>query len=258
MFRLRLPDKLATFEANPDSILTSILPLLVTALRMTPRCPSRPGVGNILSTFSSVDFSVASSLSLPDMCSWFAAQDMLSLLECLLSVGISRPRKVLPAVSTLRIACGGDLEPGLTMECPLPLLELFLLLPWRSRERWKFIKLLIADCPAQPLPGLGCGPPSKGVANLFTCGVIKIVSSMSSASMRSSSLELLPDESVPSMLTLPSELDTRELALLLMLLLFMDSRPPQKWEPLLLLGIFIARPVMVGEVSGDDCSARVE
>lgn len=246
---------LTKFEVNLDSILTSILPLLVTALRMTPRCPSRPGVDSILSTFSSVDFSAPSSLSLPDICSWFAAQVMLSLLERVLSVGVSRPRKAPPAVSILRIAGGGDLEPGLTRECPLPLLELFLLLPCRSRERWKFIKLLIADCPAQPLPGLGCGPPSKGVANLFTCGVTNIESSMSSASMRSSSLELLPDESVPSMLTLPKELDTRELVLIL---IFVDSRPPQKWEPLLLLGIFIARPVMVGEVSGDDCSARVE
>jgi hypothetical protein len=158
------------------------------------------------------------------MCSWFAAQVILSLLECVLSAGISRVlRKVLPVVSIVRIVGGGDLEPGLTIECPLPLLELFLLLPCRSRERWKFIRLLIADCPAQPLPGLACGPPSNGVANLFTCGVTKIESSISSASMRSSSLELLPDESVPIMLMLPRELDTREPGLL-----FMASRPPQK------------------------------
>jgi hypothetical protein len=115
------------------------------------------------------------------------------------------------------------------------------------------MRLLIADCPFQPFPGLGCGPPSKGVASLFTWGVTRIESSISSASIRSSSLELLPEESVHIMLTLPRELDTREPALL-----FIDSRPPQKWEPLLLLGIFIARPVIVGEVSGEDRSASVE
>jgi hypothetical protein len=39
---------------------------------------------------------------------------------------------------------GGDLELGLAIEFPLPLLELFLLFPCRSLARWKFMRLLIA------------------------------------------------------------------------------------------------------------------
>jgi hypothetical protein len=66
------------------------------------------------------------------------------------------------------------------------------------------------------------------------------------------------------MFTLPNELDTvmrsafaivdhKELELLLS-----DSAVPEKWEPLFLFGMFIALPVIVGDESGDDCSARVE
>jgi hypothetical protein len=111
-------------------------------------------------------------------------------------------------LSTLRIVVG-DLKWGLTIEFPLPFLDLFLFLPFRSLERWKFIKLLTAgDCPVHPLPGLPCGIAPKGAAILFSCGVVKIESSISSASIRSSSSELLPEESDPIMFTLPRELDT--------------------------------------------------
>ncbi len=103
---------------------------------------------------------------------------------------------------------GGDFELGLAIEFPLPLLELFRLLPCRNLARWKFMRLLTAgDCPTQPLPGLGCAV-LKGPLILLICGVDSIESSMSSASMRSSSPELLPDDSEPSMFTLPRELDT--------------------------------------------------
>jgi hypothetical protein len=111
-------------------------------------------------------------------------------------------------LSILRMA-GGDFELGLAIEFPLPLLELFRLLPCRSLARWKFIRLLTAcDGPAQPLPGLGCGIEPNGVFTLLTCGVVSIESSRSSASIRSSSSELLPEESEPIILTLPSELET--------------------------------------------------
>lgn len=54
----------ARIRANP-LVLGSMLPLLVTGLRTTP---ARPGVMGIPSTLSNVDFSVPSSLSLPDIC----------------------------------------------------------------------------------------------------------------------------------------------------------------------------------------------
>jgi hypothetical protein len=81
--------------------------------------------------------------------------------------------------------------------------------------------------------------------------------------MRSSS-ELLLEESDPIILTLPNELDTvmrsalakvdhRELELL-----FDISIVPEKCSPFFLFGMFIPLPVIVGDESGDDCSARVE
>ena len=65
------------------------------------------------------------------------------------------------------------------------------------------------------------------------------------------------------MFTLPKELETVIRSAFAMVdhkeleLLFIDSIPPMKCDPLL-LGIFIALPDMVGDESGDDCSARVE
>lgn len=87
---------------------------------------------------------------------------------------------------------------------------------------------------------------------------------MSSASIKSSSSEELLEESDPIIFTLPNELDTamrsafaiddhKELELLLS-----DSAAPGKCMPFFLFGIFIARPDMVGDESGDDCSASVE
>lgn len=66
------------------------------------------------------------------------------------------------------------------------------------------------------------------------------------------------------MLTLPKELDTTIRSGFAMVdhkefeLLFIDSGPEEKCRPFFLFGMFIARPDMVGEESGDDCSARVE
>jgi hypothetical protein len=81
---------------------------------------------------------------------------------------------------------------------------------------------------------------------------------MSSASIRSSS-EVLSDDSEQSIFTLPSELE-------------IVVRSPGglnahwdapdasdvNWPLLRLPGIFIALPDIVGDESGDDCSARVE
>jgi len=88
---------------------------------------------------------------------------------------------------------------------------------------------------------------------------------MSSASMGSSHSELLAEESEPIifMFTLPKEpetvirsafaiVDQREPALLWVSML------PGKCAPLLRFGMFIALPDIVGDESGDDCSARVE
>ena len=133
---------------------------------------------------------------------------MLSLLECVPSLCMSLPpTKPLPKPSRFR-AVGGDLEEGLIIEFVLPLLELFLLLPCRSLARWKFMRLLTAeDCPIQPAPGLFAGMAPKGVLNLFTCGVVRIESSISSASMRSSSSSELVEESDAIIFTLPKELE---------------------------------------------------
>ena len=87
-------------------------------------------------------------------------------------------------------------------------------------------------------------------------------SSISSRSIRSSSESLL-EESDPIMFTLPSEL---EMFILSPFAIAdhndaewpLPSRPPAKCNPLFLFGMFIALPVMVGDASGEDCSARVE
>jgi len=103
---------------------------------------------------------------------------------------------------------------------------------------------------------------TNGVFDLFTCGVTRIDSSMSSASMRPSSSEVLPEESEPIMFTLPSELeicirspfpivDHKDAEL-------MCSELREKCNPFFLFGMFIALPPMVGEESGEDCSASVE
>jgi len=108
----------------------------------------------------------------------------------------------------------------------------------------------------------------NGEAILVTIGVVRIESSISSASIKSSSSSLLPDESDPSIFTLPKELETVILSAFAIvdhkeLLLFpADSDnpppPPPKCVPFFRFGIFIARPDIVGEESGDDCSANVE
>lgn len=83
---------------------------------------------------------------------------------------------------------------------------------------------------------------------------------MSSASIRTSSSELVLDDS-DIIFTLPKELETvirsafamvdhKELEFMLL-----DSTAPAKCEPFFLLGMFMAaRPVMVGDESGENCS----
>lgn len=90
-------------------------------------------------------------------------------------------------------------------------------------------------------------------------------SSISSASIISSSSELLPEESEHIIFMLPNELDTvirsafaivdhNEFEFMPLLV----SKFEEKCKPFLRFGIFMARPPMVGEESGDDCSASVE
>jgi hypothetical protein len=92
---------------------------------------------------------------------------------------------------------------------------------------------------------------------------VSIESSISSASIKSSSLSLA-DESEPIIFTLPKELETVIRSAFAIVdhkepeALFMASDPMPKCIPFFLLGIFIALPVMVGDESGEDCSARVE
>jgi hypothetical protein len=77
--------------------------------------------------------------------------------------------------------------------------------------------------------------------------------------MRSSSSELLPDDSDPSIFTLPSEPDTTILSAFAIVvhseleLLFIDSELLEKWRPFFLFGILIALPEIVGDESGEDC-----
>lgn len=88
---------------------------------------------------------------------------------------------------------------------------------------------------------------------------------MSSASIMSSSSELLPDESEPIIFMLPKELDTfirsafaivdhKEFEFMPLFASEFDA----KCRPFFRFGIFMARPLMVGDESGDDASARVE
>jgi hypothetical protein len=81
--------------------------------------------------------------------------------------------------------------------------------------------------------------------------------------MTSSSSELSLSETVSIMFTLPKELDTPIRSALGIVdhsepeLTFIESVPLIKCRPFFLLGMFIARPELVGDASGDDCSARV-
>jgi len=86
------------------------------------------------STFSKVFFNAPSSLSLPEIFNWFAAQLILSLLERIPSGGISLPKYPFPILS-IPLTAGGDFELGLAIELPLPLLELFLLFPCLNLAR---------------------------------------------------------------------------------------------------------------------------
>jgi hypothetical protein len=83
----------------------------------------------------------------------------------------------------------------------------------------------------------------------------------SSGSISSSSSELLAPESESSILTLPTELDSPALSVVPIMdqkepgLLLGESRPLLE-KPF--LGMDIPRPNMVGDESGEGCSARVE
>lgn len=138
----------------------------MTARRITP---GRDG----LSTFSSCDFRL-SSLSLPEMWSWFAAQLMLSLREC--ELGISLGSMVL---------AGGDFErAGCTLELNAnpkgPRIFFFCCLRGRGRC-WKLKRLLMAGDPLGTHNGLDEAGKFVGVLSFGTCGVVMYASSVSSS-----------------------------------------------------------------------------
>lgn len=91
--------------------------------------------------------------------------------------------------------------------------------------------------------------------------MLRIESSISSASIDPSS-ELLPEESEPIMLMLPKDPDMFVLSVFAMVdhsevgVKPGDSARRGNWLPLLLPGIFIARPPIVGEESGDSASVE--
>jgi hypothetical protein len=154
----------------------------------------------------SCPFAASSPLSLPEeMCKSCVCIERLSL------------RLAGPLIVTSRLKypsffpVGGDAGTGLArLLCPLALLELFLLLPFRKRCRWKFVKLL---APGKFEPGQAPEPPkgvvTVGLLRLATCGVVRMTSSLSSGSMGSAPSSLLDESSDPSnILTLPTELET--------------------------------------------------
>lgn len=153
--------------------------------------------------------------------------------------------------------------PGLAMELwPLAELELFLLRPLRNRARCMLMK--VGTWPGENMfdhmPGLlptGC--PPNGVF-LAACGVINMGSSWSSGSMGSPSSDALLESSDPSMLILPTELDAA-----VVLPPFPHVCRPTLGESRTMElprglrdGIIMPFCVIVGDESGDDCSARVE
>jgi hypothetical protein len=118
----------------------------------------------------------------------------------------------------------------------------------------------------QMLLGLGADiPPNDvppGLLDLRTWGVISIGSSLSSGSMGSSS-ELLLEDSEPSMLQLPTELEAAVLSPLPaaahaeVACMFGESITSDM-ERRFRDGIIMPFWVIVGDESGEDCSARVE
>jgi hypothetical protein len=190
----------------------------------------------------------------------FANNERLSRREPALRIAASRANKF----SFLSLPFGGDAGPGLAMElCPLAELELFRLLPLRSRARCMLMKLGIPPATGenkfvvQPplLPGMLPG----NARLIFACGVPIMGSSLSSGSSGSISSEELLDSSDPSMLMLPIELDAAILSPLFhppcmftfgefIIIEFVRFRD----------GILIPFCVIVGDESGDDCSGTVE
>jgi len=100
--------------------------------------------------------------------------------------------------------------------------------------------------------------------SLYTWGVVTIVSSPSTWSIKSSSSELVLPESESSMLRLPIEPDTATLSVFATVdqseleMLTGDSSRLDGLERPFRGGIIMPFPPMVGEESGDDCSANVE
>lgn len=157
---------------------------------------------------------------------------------------------------------GGDVGPGLAMELwPLAELELFLLRPFRSRARCMLIN--VGTFPGENMfdhmPGLfpAGGPPNGGF--LTACGVINMGSSLSSLSIGSPSSDPLLESSDPSMLMLPTELEAAILSLFPHIcMLILGESSTMEFPRGLREGIIMPFCVIVGEESGDDCSARVE
>lgn len=240
-------------RANPF-VFGKRFPRLVTALRTTP------GVDG---TFGAT----SSPLSLlEERCSWSVPSARLSLR--LLG---SRDQPVYPLADSMLLNGGGDVFLGLgRAPCPFALLDLLLVLPLRIRERWKLVIKLAAAGEKlfdQSAAGLGLACEAYGVwtfmlLSLCTCGVVKMASSMSSGSIKSSSSDSLLPESEASIFTLPTELDTVDRSL------FMVGHPelgPRLGESSIIElmealreGMTTPFCMMIGEESGEDCSARVE
>lgn len=151
-----------------------------------------------ISTDSSCDFRLLSSLSLPEICNWFAAQLMLSRRECGLT-----------PMSLDTVLPGGDLErTGWDMvglyprpRGPRSFFRACFRGLWRC---WKLRRGFTAGDP----PRIQFAPEGVvadiGVPTLAACGVMRNPSSSMSSSMRSSSSEV-DDVSEHMCMVLPSE-----------------------------------------------------
>ena len=139
-------------------LLASKLPLLVTGRRTTP------GVDGAVMPASS-------PLSFPeDICKSLVNIDRLSLREPALRITASLA-KYPPLPLSVPLPLGGEPGPGLAMElCPLALLELFLLRPFRNLARWMLMNVggpLGENMVDRAPPRLGADGPPKGVELMF-------------------------------------------------------------------------------------------
>jgi len=205
----------------------------------------------------------SSPLSLPEeMCRSFVNSDKLSLRDPGPDPDLRITESLAKSPSALPF--GGDAGPGLGIElCPLAELELFLLRPFRNLARCMLINvgmppgenmfdhvpvLLLAEC------------PPKGMLCFVVCGVMSIGSSLSSGSIGSPSSDSLLESSVPSMFMLPTELDAAVLSPFphAPCMFTLGESIAIEFPRGFLDGIIMPFCVIVGEESGEDCSASVE